>query len=249
VSFVDQLADGNAIGTRDARENAMFRMQLRDHFNTIRMAGCADGCGAFLVVFVIVMMHLKSGPLGIMGDGVFDILKSLMKTLPVFIVYLASFICQKFNYKLHLKWSEEYFVVLVPLVAFCMYSSIYSQVPLHCFHLLEAAGGKGIFHLYQHVVTITIFQVLVIHGTMMQSNYALLVGQFALTGALFMGTVVTMDKCPIQANQHNRVLMISAVQHLFAFFCAILWSLYRRSMITADFIKQYNDRMAKKKAA
>ena len=74
VSFVDQLADGNAIGTRDARENAMFRMQLRDHFNTIRMAGCADGCGAFLVVFVIVMMHLKSGPLGIMGDGVFDIL-------------------------------------------------------------------------------------------------------------------------------------------------------------------------------
>ena len=88
--------------------------------------------------------------------------------------------------------------MMMQLVAFCMYSSVYSLVPIHCFHLFEAAEGKSVFHLYQHVVTITIFQVLVIHGTTMQSNYPLLFIQCALTGALFMGTVVTMDKCPIQ---------------------------------------------------
>ena len=70
----EQFADGAAIGIRDVRENAILRMQLRDFFNTARMAGMSNGYGGLVIIVAILATHLRSAPLGFLGDGVFDIL-------------------------------------------------------------------------------------------------------------------------------------------------------------------------------
>ena len=138
--------------------------------------------------------------------------------------------------------------MMMQLVSFCMYAAVYSQIPVQCFHLILNGGPAPLQPIaFQHMGILTSIQVVVIHGTTMQSTYAMLFFQASLTVAMFSGTAVTMDKCPDWAN-HDRMLVISAAQHVIAYGVAISWAVYRRNRITALFIKNYNHRMAMKKA-